>query len=83
MAASPLQASVILDHLNGRSGGTAYLVQPLDQARSLGRCPVNLLMPTLDCGRTIAGQKGLRKGLTLSYTDVTIAAVALEFRIPC
>ena len=108
MAAILLDSSVIFDHLNGRSGRTAYLEHLLDQGHSLGCCPVNLtevyagLLPGEELRtraflddlnfypvtREIAGRAGLlrrdwrRKGQTLSYTDVTIAAVALEYRLP-
>lgn len=108
MATILLDTSVIFDHLNGRSGRTAYLAQLLDEGHSFGCCPVNLtevyagLRPGEEVRtraflddlhfypvtREIAGRAGLlrrdwrEKGQTLSYTDVTIAAVALGYRLP-
>ena len=42
MATILLDTSVIFDHLNGRSGRTAYLTQLLDEGYSFGCCPVYL-----------------------------------------
>jgi tRNA(fMet)-specific endonuclease VapC len=108
MATILLDTSVIIDHLNGRHGLTAYLEQLLEQGHLLACCPVNItevyaglrpgeetrtadFVDSLEClsvTPAIARQAGLlrrdwqKKGQTLSYTDVTIAAVALSHAVP-
>jgi predicted nucleic acid-binding protein len=108
MAIILLDTSVIIDHLNGRSGRTEFLEQLVQQGHVLACCPVNItevyaglrpgeeagtddLIDSLEClplTPAIARQAGLlrrdwrAKGQTLSYTDVTIAAVALANRTP-
>jgi predicted nucleic acid-binding protein len=103
MALILLDTSVILDHLNGRSGRTAYLEQLIEKGHLLACCSVNVTevyaglrpgeetktasfvdsLEFLPVTPEIARQAGLlrrdwrAKGQTLSYTDVTIAAVAL------
>lgn len=108
MATILLDTSVMLDHLNGRSGRTEYLDRLIQQGHILACCPVNItevyaglrpgeeektkvFMDSLEfvpVTAETAVRAGLlrrdwrQKGHTLSYSDVTIAAVALGRRLP-
>ena len=109
MAILLLDSTVIIDHLNGRSGRSAFIEQlVLEQGNRLACCPVNITevygglrpgeerktvafldsLEYLPVTADVARMAGLlrrdwqRKGLTLSYADVTIAAVALANAVP-
>ena len=108
MATILLDTSVMLDHLNGRGGRTAFLDSLIEAGNLLALSPVSITevyaglrpgeedatkefvdsLEFIPVTAEVARLAGLlrrdwrKRGQTLSYSDVTIAAVAIHNGLP-